>query len=55
VKQVPVRHFERYAGYAKYHLWNRLWGPFQDTFAFRWMRKRYIRYQVSEQLTREAV
>lgn len=49
VKQVPVRHFERYAGQAKYHLWNRIWGPLQDTFAFRWMRKRYIRYQVREQ------
>jgi glycosyltransferase involved in cell wall biosynthesis len=50
VKQVPVQHFARYAGYAKYHLWNRLWGPLQDTIAFRWMRKRYIRYQVREQL-----
>jgi dolichol-phosphate mannosyltransferase len=49
VKQIPVQHFERYAGEAKYHLWNRLWGPFQDTLAFRWMRSRYIRYQVSEQ------
>jgi dolichol-phosphate mannosyltransferase len=44
-----VQHFKRYAGYSKYHLFNRLWGPLQDTFAFRWMRKRYIRYQISEQ------
>ncbi|MHC2993341.1 dolichol-phosphate mannosyltransferase [Pontibacter sp. HJ8] len=50
VKQVPVQHFERYAGTSKYHLFNRLWGPLQDTFAFRWMSKRYIRYTVSEQL-----
>ena len=49
VKQIPVQHFKRYAGYSKYHLFNRLWGPLQDTFAFRWMRKRYIRYQISEQ------
>jgi hypothetical protein len=48
VKQVPVQHFERFAGEAKYHLWNRLWGPLVDTFAFRWMRQRYIRYQVGE-------
>ena len=48
VKQVPVQHFERFAGQAKYHLWNRLWGPLVDTFAFRWMRQRYIRYQVGE-------
>ncbi|MDQ4139927.1 MAG: glycosyltransferase [Bacteroidota bacterium] len=53
VKQIPVRHFERLAGYSKYHLFNRLWGPLQDTFAFRWMRKRYIRYQIAEQLQRE--
>ncbi|QNF34973.1 glycosyltransferase [Adhaeribacter swui] len=50
VKQIPVQHFERLAGYSKYHLFNRLWGPLQDTFAFRWMRKRYIRYQIAEQM-----
>lgn len=49
VKQVPVQHFERYAGTSKYHLFNRLWGPLLDTFAFTWMRKRYIRYAVAEQ------
>ncbi|PSR52812.1 dolichol-phosphate mannosyltransferase [Adhaeribacter arboris] len=53
VKQIPVQHFERLAGYSKYHLFNRLWGPLQDTFAFRWMRKRYIRYQITEQLPKE--
>ncbi|MGM9748032.1 MAG: glycosyltransferase family 2 protein [Candidatus Cryptobacteroides sp.] len=45
--QVPVRHFPRTAGESKYHLWNRLWGPFCDCFAFRWMKKRYIRYSIS--------
>jgi dolichol-phosphate mannosyltransferase len=55
VKQIPVQHFERFAGYAKYHLWNRLWGPLQDTFAFRWMRKGYIHYQISEAYTGETV
>lgn len=48
-KEVPVRHYPRTAGKSKYHLWNRLRGPFVDCFAFRWMRKRYIRYEVSEQ------
>ncbi|MER2997598.1 glycosyltransferase [Pontibacter populi] len=48
VKQLPVQHFERYAGTAKYHLFNRLWGPLNDTFAFRWMRKRYINYSIAE-------
>lgn len=48
VKQVPVRHFPRVAGKSKYHLTNRLIGPFKDCFAFRWMKKRYINYRVAE-------
>lgn len=48
VKQVPVRHFPRTAGKSKYHLWNRLAGPFKDCFAYRWMKKRYIDYQVAD-------
>ena len=48
VKQVPVRHFPRVAGQSKYHLWNRLFSPFIDCFAYRWMRKRYINYRVDE-------
>ena len=46
VKQVPVRHFERVAGQSKFHLGNRLIGPFVDCFAYRWMKKRYIRYVI---------
>lgn len=46
VKQIPVRHFPRTAGVSKYHLWNRLTGPFKDCFAYRWMKHRYINYQV---------
>lgn len=48
VRQVPVRHFPRTAGVSKYHLWNRLIGPFEDCFAFRWMRKRYFNYKVAD-------
>lgn len=48
VKQIPVRHFPRTAGQSKYHLWNRLAGPFKDCFAYRWMKKRYINYSVSD-------
>ena len=48
IKQVPVRHFPRTAGVSKYHLWNRLVGPFVDCFAYRWMRKRYILYRVAD-------
>ncbi|WP_439880007.1 glycosyltransferase family 2 protein [Pontibacter sp. MBLB2868] len=55
VKQLPVQHFERFAGYSKYHLFNRLWGPLNDTFAFRWMRKRYINYEIAEEFANEPV
>lgn len=48
VKQLEVGHFERYAGTAKYHLFNRLVGPFVDTIAFLWMRNRTIRYEISD-------
>ncbi len=48
-KQVPVRHFPRAAGKSKYHLWNRLWGPFADCFAYRWMKPRYINYTISRE------
>ncbi len=48
VFQVPVRHFPRMAGKSKYHLFNRLVGPFKDCFAYRWMKKRYINYEVGD-------
>lgn len=47
VKQIPVRHFPRVAGKSKYHLANRLIGPFKDCFAYRWMKKRYINYRIA--------
>lgn len=48
VHQTPVRHFPRIEGVSKYHLWNRLVGPFNDCFGYRWMAKRYINYTVGE-------
>ncbi len=48
IRQVPVRHFPRVAGKSKYHLWNRLVSPFLDCFAYRWMKKRYINYQLCD-------
>ncbi len=48
IKQVPVRHFPRTAGQSKYHLWNRLVAPFVDCFVYRWMKKRYINYRISD-------
>lgn len=48
VKEVPVSHFPRIAGQSKYHLWNRLVGPTVDLMAYRWIRNRYIRYEISK-------
>jgi len=48
VKEIEVTHYPRMEGKAKYNLLNRAIGPLVDTFAFRWMRKRYIRYQIQE-------
>lgn len=46
--QVPVQHFPRIAGKAKFGLWNRLLGPLSDCFAYLWMKKKYINYEVKE-------
>ncbi|MBE17110.1 MAG: dolichol-phosphate mannosyltransferase [Cytophagaceae bacterium] len=46
IKQVPVRHFPRTAGEAKFGVWNRLLGPLMDCFAYLWMKKKYIRYEI---------
>lgn len=48
VKQVEVSHYPRVAGTSKYHLFNRLVGPFYDTLAFVWMKKRWISYSLME-------
>ncbi|MBN4082769.1 glycosyltransferase [bacterium AH-315-A23] len=46
IKQIPVQHFPRIAGEAKYGLWNRLLGPLADCFAYLWMKKKYINYTI---------
>ena len=48
VREVPVKHSPRYAGKAKYGLWNRAFRASVDLLAVRWMKKRYLRYKVSE-------
>lgn len=48
VTQIPVRHFPRIAGTAKFGLWNRLLGPLMDCFAYLWMKKKYINYDVAK-------
>jgi glycosyltransferase involved in cell wall biosynthesis len=48
VLQVPVQHFPRLAGEAKFGVWNRLVGPLMDCFAYLWMKKKYINYEVAK-------
>ena len=48
VREEPVKHSPRFAGTAKYGLRNRAWRAFVDLLAVRWMKNRYIRYQVNE-------
>lgn len=47
IKQIPVQHFPRIAGTAKYGVWNRLIGPLMDCFAYLWMKKKYINYRIA--------
>jgi len=46
--QIPVRHFPRIAGQAKFGLWNRLLGPLSDCFAYLWMKRKYINYKIAK-------
>lgn len=46
--QIPVRHYPRIAGQAKFGLWNRLLGPLSDCFAYLWMKRKYINYKVAK-------
>ncbi|WP_026450697.1 glycosyltransferase family 2 protein [Aequorivita capsosiphonis] len=46
VIQIPVKHFPRMAGTPKFGVWNRLLGPLMDCFAYLWMKKKYINYEI---------
>ncbi|QOI96501.1 MAG: glycosyltransferase family 2 protein [Flammeovirgaceae bacterium] len=48
VKQVPIKHFPRVAGKAKYNLMNRMLGPLIDAFVFRWMQRNFIHYNIKK-------
>lgn len=48
IKQVPVKHFPRIAGTAKFGVLNRLVSPLIDCFAYLWMKKRYLNYKVKD-------
>jgi dolichol-phosphate mannosyltransferase len=46
ILQVPIQHFPRIAGETKFGIRNRLLGPITDCFAYLWMKKKYINYEV---------
>jgi len=48
VREEPVKHSPRNAGTAKYGLRNRALRAFVDLLAVRWMKMRYMRYEVRE-------
>src|SRR5207237_9954109 len=48
VREEPVKHSQRFAGSAKYGFRNRAFVGIADLFGVRWMKKRYLRYQVDE-------
>jgi glycosyltransferase involved in cell wall biosynthesis len=48
VHQVPVNHYPRIAGEAKFHLGNRLIGPLVGLLVVSWLQKHATRYRVEE-------
>ncbi len=50
VIEVPVTHHPRKFGVSKYTTWNRMWRAFVDLLAVRWMKSRYIHYQIEERI-----
>lgn len=48
VRQIPVQHFPRFAGTAKYNFWNRAWKPLVDMLGVRWIRSRWKNYAIGE-------
>jgi dolichol-phosphate mannosyltransferase len=48
VLETPVKHSHRFAGTAKYGFGNRALRAFIDLLGIRWMKSRYLRYDVQE-------
>ncbi len=48
INQVNVRHFKRLNGESKFNIFNRSIKPLQDAFAYRWMKSRYINYEIED-------
>jgi dolichol-phosphate mannosyltransferase len=50
VAEIPVSNNPRFSGQGHYGVWNRLFKSFADLLAVRWMKKRVIRYQITDRL-----
>jgi len=50
VIEVPVSHHPRRFGKSKYNIRNRMWRSFIDLLAVRWMKSRYIAYDIEERI-----
>jgi dolichol-phosphate mannosyltransferase len=48
VYETPVKHSQRYAGTAKYGFGNRAFVGIYDLIGVRWLKKRWLNYQVTE-------
>lgn len=46
IQQIPVNHRERLRGKSNYNFFNRSFNTVADLLAVRWMKKRYLRYQI---------
>ncbi len=49
VAEVPVKHFPRTLGTAKYGVWNRVFCSFYDLLGVRWMKSRRLNYRILEE------
>jgi glycosyltransferase involved in cell wall biosynthesis len=50
IKEVPVNHRPRPAGETKYGIGNRLFRGVRDLIAVRWMQKRWLNYEIEEEI-----
>jgi glycosyltransferase involved in cell wall biosynthesis len=48
VVEIPVAHNPRVTGRSHYGVWNRLFKSSADLLAVRWMKKRWMRYKITE-------
>lgn len=48
VAEVPVDHRPRQGGVSKYGMWNRAFRAFHDLMGVRWLKKRWLHYEVRD-------